>query len=297
MTLTTRSTDPPEGSPPERTPGILETLRAGIPGLSPAEARVARHVMADPVAMMHLSVTEVAEASGSSVGTVVRCCQSLGLRGFQELKLSLARESSAAEQQLLDEIRADDGPAEVTAKVLNETAGALQGAVRTVDAGELGRIADTLIGAGRILFVAVGTSAPLASDISYRLSSIGFPAFFLPDVHAQHVAARMLTADDVCVAISHTGSTIETLSTVRSAVAAGAKTVALTSFARSPLTELVDQLLVAGSRETTYRIEAMTSRIVHLTVLDALFVVMALRHGGTAAAQAAAADVLIEHRI
>jgi DNA-binding MurR/RpiR family transcriptional regulator len=117
---------------------------------------------------------------------------------------------------------------------------------------------------------------------------------FLPDIHAQHVTARMLNHDDVCLAISHTGSTIETLSTVRSA---GASTVALTSVARLPLTELVDQLLVAGSRETSYRIEAMTSRIVHLAVLDPLFVLMALRHEGTAQAQAGTPDVLIEHQI
>lgn len=276
--------------------GILEVMRSEMPGLSPAEQRVARYVLADPLSVMHLSVSELAEASGSSVGTIVRCCQTLGLRGFQALKLALARESNIAQQHLLDEITPDDGPAEITAKVLSETTAALNGA-RTLDTEALGQIADTLVHAGRILFVAIGTSAPLASDISYRLSSIGFPAFFLPDVHAQHVAARMLTPEDVCVAISHTGSTIETLATVRSAVTAGATTVALTSFARSPLTELVDQLLVAGSRETNYRIEAMTSRIVHLTVLDALFVVMALRHEGTARAQAATAEVLIEHRL
>jgi DNA-binding MurR/RpiR family transcriptional regulator len=286
------------GSPSaEGEPGILEVLRSSLQSLSPAERKVADYVLSDPLAVVNMSVTQLAEASQSSVGTVVRCCKSLRLRGYQDLKLSLARQASTSEQYLLDEIRPGDGPAEVTAKVLNESAAALTGAVQAIDTAALGRIASTLLAASRILFVAVGTSAPLASDVSYRLSGIGLPAFFLPDVHTQHMAARMLTPGDACVAISHTGSTVETLAAVRAASEAGAATVALTSFQRSPLTELVSQLLVAGSRETTYRIEAMASRIVHLAVLDALYVVIALRHPGAHDAQDIAASILSEHRI
>lgn len=46
--------------------------------------------------------------------------------------------------------------------------------------------------------------------------------------------------------------------------------VAVTSFFRSPLRTLADISLVAGSRETGFRVGAMTSRLVHYTVLDSL---------------------------
>lgn len=110
----------------------------------------------------------------------------------------------------------------------------------------------------------------LAFDGAYRLTTLGLPAFYVGDVHAQHIQARMLGPGDVLFAVSHTGSTFETLAAVRAARAAAAMIVAVTSFARSPLTELCDHAIVAGSAETRIRVEAVTSRLVHLPVLDAL---------------------------
>ena len=148
-----------------------------------------------------------------------------------------------------------------------------------------------------MLFGAVGTSAPLAQDAAYRLATLGISASFIPDVHHQHVSARMLHPDDVFFAVSHTGSTIETLAAARAARDSGATTIALTSFSTSPLTECVQYALVAGSAETSYRVEAMASRIVHLAVLDALYVTLSLRRVASSSALALTEDVLIEHRI
>ncbi|GAA0823642.1 MurR/RpiR family transcriptional regulator [Streptosporangium amethystogenes subsp. fukuiense] len=276
---------------------VLELIRSSAPDLSPSEQRVARTVLAAPLEVIHRSVTQMAQESGSSVGSVMRFCQSLGLRGFQDLKLRLARESIPAERQLLAEVASGDGPAEVARKVLTGSAVALQDAAQTVDTDRLGAVAELLTGTPRILFIAVGTSAPLAADVAYRLTTIGLPASFPADVHVQHVTSRMLRPGDVCFGISHTGSTTETLASMRAARQSGATTVALTSFASSPLTELVDHLLVAGSRETAYRIESMTSRVVHLVVLDAIFTLIALRSRTSNEALAATADALTDHRI
>lgn len=276
---------------------VLELIRARLPGLSRAERRVAETVLSAPLGVLHMSVTQLAEVSTSSVGSVIRFCQALGLRGYQDLKLRLARQSIPVERQLLDEITPEDESPDVVRKVFSGMAGALDDAAQVVDAAALDRVADLLIGARTILFVAVGTSAPLAADIAYRLTTIGLPAFFPSDVHVQHVTARMLGPGDVCFAISHTGSTTETLASMRAAAGTGANTVALTSFTSSPLTELTETVLVAGSRETAYRIETMTSRIVHLAVLDAFFVLIALRHKNSQDALAATGDVLTEHRI
>lgn len=281
----------------EAHPRIIEDIRMRSTAMSPAEQRVARAVLGEPLHVFEMSVTELATFSQTSVGTVVRFCQRVGLRGFQELKLRLARESIPAREQLLHEVDPADGPREVLTKVLAGTARALDEAGESVDPVVVGRIVDRLVEARRVLFTAVGTSAPLAADISYRFTTIGLPAAFPADVHVQHVTARMLGPADVCFAISHTGSTTETLAVTRAATQAGATTVALTSFLDSPLTGMVDHSLVAGSRETSYRIEAMTSRLVHLAVLDAIYVSIALRHPEPQAALAASDDVLVEHRI
>lgn len=278
--------------------GLAEDIRVRSSALSPAEQRVASAVLTDPAGVFEMSVTELAAASATSVGTVVRFCQRLGLKGFQDLKMRLARETGSAANQLPEEVSAVDGGPEILAKVLTGSARALADAAQSpVEGKALSGVVEALLSARRIVFAAVGTSSPLAADISYRLTTIGLPATFPADVHVQHVTARMLEPEDLLVAISHTGSTTETLAVTRAAAEAGATTAALTSFLDSPLTGLVDHLLVAGSRETCYRIEAMTSRLVHLAVLDALYVAVVLRSPAAQEALRATGDVLVEHRI
>ncbi len=289
-------TDASSGNPAAEV-SIRERLRSVLPALSPAERRVGDAVLRDPLAVIHLSVSELAAIAETSPATVVRLCVSLGLRGYHELKITLATESSSSERQALGEIAPGDDTAQIMAKVMEGTARAVTFAAENIDSAVLDTIVGHVLGARRVLFGAVGTSAPLALDAAYRLNQLGIDASFAPDVHTQRVTARMLRPGDVLFAISHSGSTFETLATARSAQASGATTIALTSFSRSPLTEVVDLSLVAGSEETAYRVEAMVSRVVHLTVLDALFVALTLRSPTSRAHLALTEDVLVEHRL
>jgi RpiR family transcriptional regulator, carbohydrate utilization regulator len=160
--------------------------------------------------------------------------------------------------------------------------------------GVIRRLSVLLVG---VLMVAVGTSAPLAQDAAYRFLTLGVSASAPLDVHTQHVAAGLLGKEDVCLAVSHSGATVETVNTVEAARDAGATTIAITSYAQSPLTQLVDMLLVAGGPEMSFRLEAMASRLAHMTVLDALYVAVALTSQERARVHLdATADVLAKHR-
>jgi RpiR family carbohydrate utilization transcriptional regulator len=73
--------------------------------------------------------------------------------------------------------------------------------------------------------------------------------------------------------------------------------IAVTSFPRSPLVEVASVVLVAATRETTYRVEALASRIAHLVVLDSLWLATALRLGeGALALTRRINDVVSDHR-
>lgn len=81
----------------------------------------------------------------------------------------------------------------------------LEDSLFTVDVREFERAVSVLRWARRVLFVGVGTSAPLAQDAAYRFLTIGVHAEAPPDVHTQHVAARLLGSEDACFAVSHAG--------------------------------------------------------------------------------------------
>ncbi|MEU0938029.1 MurR/RpiR family transcriptional regulator [Embleya sp. NPDC005971] len=287
--------DDPSTTVPADSPPLRELVRRAS-GLSTAEQRVARTVAETPAEVVQMSVSDLAAASQSSVGTVARFCQKLGLRGFHDLKLALARETAPTHRRLAEDVAPGDDAGQIARKVLSGSARALDDAVRAVDAAMVEAVADALLGARRILFAAVGTSAPLAADAAYRLTTLGLDAVFPGDTHLQHVSARTLRPGDVCFAISHTGATRETIAAVRTARTVGASTAVLTSFAGAPIADAADLVLVAGSSETAYRVEAMSSRLVHLALLDALYVTVALRHAPARDALAATEDLLTEHR-
>lgn len=284
----------PEPGPAEG--GLVPRIRSLLPSLIPSDAKVARVVLEDPQKVVHLSVGDVAAVAGTSASTVVRCCQRLGFRGFQHLKIALALDGAPA-RGLTHRKAAQDSPREILGEVLISAAQVLEDSLFTVDVREFERAVSVLRRARRVLFVGVGTSAPLAQDAAYRFLTIGVRAEAPPDVHTQHVAARLLGSEDACFAVSHTGATRETMASVKAARDAGATTVAVTSFSRSPITEFTQVVLVAGGPETSFRLEAMTSRISHLSVLDALFVAVAAGTRERAnVALDATADVLSQHR-
>jgi RpiR family carbohydrate utilization transcriptional regulator len=288
--MSARKTMPAAGTATARIQSLLPSLRA-------SDASVAKLILDDPLAIVHMTVSDAAAASKTSPSTVVRCCQALGFRGFHELKLTLAKEMAPGRLTMPGSIDEQDTPETILAKALTADMAALERALATVDTESFETTLLLLAEADRILLVGVGTSTPLAQDAAYRFLTIGLKAEAPTDVHVQHVTARLLAAGDVCFAISHTGSTRETVAAVEAAKSAGASIVALTSFARSPLTVLADVALVAGGAETAFRLEAMSSRIAHLAVIDALYIGLSLRdREGSVGALDKVSDVISEHR-
>lgn len=272
------SPDPPIGDPQAvASRPVLGRIRAQMPSLKPGEAKVAAVLLERPADVVYRSVTEVAEAAGVSTATVVRCAQVLEFRGFHDLKLALNRELGEVDRPRAQEGDGDNDRGSLLARVTALGAQTVSQAAVLIDPSAFERAAELLDEADHILVSGVGTSAPLAHDAGYRLSTIGLRSVAPADAHVQHVAAAALTERDVCLVISHTGSTRETLTVADAAVRAGASTIAVTSFLRSPLTEVATVALVAGTREVFFGLEAMASRLAHMAVLDALMVAVAGR--------------------
>ena len=196
--------------------GAIPHIRSQIPALTPSDARVAQLILDDPMGVIDLSTSELAGRARVSASTVVRCCQRMGFDGFVHLRLALARE---VRTDVLhhEGIADDDSEPTILAKVFAAAARTLTEGSSAIDPIAFTRAVAEIHAARRVLFVGVGTSAPIAQDAAYRFATIGIVSEAPPDVHVQHVGARLLRAGDVCLAISHTGATRETVATVRAA--------------------------------------------------------------------------------
>lgn len=278
------------------TNGVLPRVRGRVRSLPGAEQLVARFFEEHPAEAVRLPIKHLAARIGVSSATIVRCCRSLGFEGLRDLKLSLAAETIAPLEVIHEDIQHDDDVASIVRKVLRSDVQAIADTLAVLDTGAIDRAVSALLAATRIECYGVGSSLPVAVDAFYRFLRIGLPATVVTDTHMQAVSAAQLPAGAVAFAISHTGRTRETLTTVEKAKQAGATTILLTSHARTPLGRLADIEIVTAARETAFRTEAMASRIAHLSVVDALYVAVATRRFDVALAAMKSANATIAER-
>ncbi|WP_053382832.1 MurR/RpiR family transcriptional regulator [Leucobacter celer] len=238
----------------------LALIRAYASTLGHSEGSVARAILEHPAEVPQWSTLELAAAAGTSTATVIRACQRLGFRGFQHLRLELAREGAAAPGS------AGDG----VDQVFESARAALLVARDAIDRPALAAAADLLAAAGRVVCTANGFSAPPLQDAAMRLTTIGRPVEAPIDILAQQFAAHSLMPGDVCLALSHSGANAHTLSTVRAARKRGASVIALCSYARAPLPDLADITLATGAVGPQHTVDPFFSRLGHSVLLQAL---------------------------
>lgn len=256
--------------------GIVTRLELAMPGLSPVWARIAQAILGAPEQIVQMSITELAERAQASEGSVSSLCKHLGLRGYQELKLALARDLVSPVSQIHEDLDPADSPLEVFNKVFASDIQALQDTLRIVDEQMISRAAQLIRSASRVEFYGIGSAAPVAIDAHYRMLRIGIPCVVNTDSHVQAVSASLTGPGVTTITISHSGATMETLAATRLAREAGASTIVITNYGKNPIQEYADVVLHTAARETSFRTEAMTSRIAELAIVDALTAVVAL---------------------
>lgn len=289
--------EPGEGNP-------LVRIRSLLPGLAKAEQRVAQVVLSDPESVSRRSITEVAERAGTSETTVTRFCKAIGVHGYPDLRIALASEVARSESRehayrdLGADIALDDALDKVVGKVAYSDARAVEETAEQVDVATLQRVVDAVSLARRVDVYGVGASAFVASDLQQKLHRIGLTCFAWNDTHIMLTSAAVLRPGDVAIAISHTGSTVDTVEALQEAAKAGATTVAMTNFPRSALARAADHVVTTAARETTFRSGAMSSRIAQLTLIDCLFIGVAQRNLDTAdAALSSTRDAVEGHHL
>ena len=260
--------------------------------LQPSERRVADLIVDEPDAVIELTAQQIADRVGVGRSTVVRACQTFGYRGYPQLRVALAAERGSRTVAP----SAQDGALGGIRSAIDRIADDLRAVTSLLEADAVSEAVDAVVGARRLLVVASGLSAPVATDLAMRLTAVGRPAETLGDPIGQQIAARHLAAADVCIVISGSGANEASLRAASAARAAGARVIALTSFSASPLTERADLSLVLASGGSFRDELEHTSRIAHAVFAEAFVdAVAAARADDSALARSRVLEILSDN--
>jgi glucokinase len=255
---------------------ILGQIRRVRPNLSPAERRVADHVLAHPRSVLNDPVAEIARASQVSQPTVIRFCRSLGCEGLSDFKLRLASGLTGTVPVTHTQVTRDDSVLELGTKVLGNTASSILQVRDHLNRDSIDRAIALLARAGRIDCFAVGYYGAVAQDAQYKFLRLGVPSGAYIDPRVQALAAQVLGAGDVAFIVSPSGRKDELLAVADAARERGASVVAITA-SQTPLARKADVALIVDHAEDVDLHLPMVSRVLHLLMVDIVAVGIAMQ--------------------
>jgi len=228
-----------------------------------------------------MPIRVLAQACDVSEPTVVRFSLSMGFDGFKAFKLAFAKSLATGIPYLHLDVNQADSVRDVLPKVFDRTIAALMEARNTANTAAFEAAVQLLSGAKRIECYGLGYSGALAIDAQLKFFRFGIPTTVFCDAHLQAQSASLLNKDCVVVAFSRSGRTRDMIRSVQLAKNAGAKVIVLCA-SNAPLADLADVHLSIDVEEDPDIYTPMTSRLAHLTYIDALAVAVTLVRGPAA---------------
>ncbi|GEK59055.1 MurR/RpiR family transcriptional regulator [Marinococcus halophilus] len=251
---------------------VRQRIQSLYNSFSDKEKQIADYMLQNPETIVHSTINQVADQLSLADATVFRFCKRLGFKGYQAMKIALASDIIEPIEDIHETIQESDTEVEVMAKVFQSNKNALTYTQEVLDETTVRQAVEYLLEASELHFYGSGGSGVTAQDGQHKFMRTGLPSHAYTDAHWQVMAASQLKPNDVAIVISHSGANEDVLEAMDVAKEQGARIIAITSYAKTPISQKADLTLQTISRETEYRSEALASRLAELSLLDGLYV-------------------------
>ncbi len=255
---------------------LLDDIRLALPKLKRAESLVAQDVLSAPRAWLTDPIMQIAARCHVSTPTVMRFCRSMGFKGLADFKLRLGTGLSGSTQVTHSEVQSTDPASERIAKIFNNSISALVGLRDRLQPDAFDRAVSRLAASRRIEIFGIGSAAMAAEEAQHKLGRLGLFAVARTDAQLQSLTSVFLTAEDVLLVMSNSGTLAPINDAVARARKAGATIVALCP-QRSELARLADVVLPVDHPEDVHALVPMVSRLMQTVIIDVLVTDLALK--------------------
>lgn len=259
---------------------LLTLMQSDIVRFSKSDKKLSAIILAEPTAVIHQSIALLAKNANVSEPTVNRFCHKLGCDGYPDFKLKLAQEISSNGQLFVENLTQDDDSSMVIQKIMASIQGSIKSLAKSINPKALDDSAIAIAACKSVNFFGMGASSSVALDAQHKFFRFGMPVSAHTDFINQRMMCSMLDDDDVAVFISYTGRTEAMVTNAQIARERGAKLIGITSN-DSVLSTHCNIVLNAVTAEDTDLFTPMTSRIIHLAVIDMLATTVAIKLGTT----------------
>lgn len=255
---------------------LLFLLESKLDSLPESELKIAKYILKEKKNVIHQKVTEIAKETGASSSAVVRLCKTLGIPGFHEMKIMLARDVFVGTNDATAGIPAPQALSKFDdAHLLHQTSSSsiesLKDLSSLISMEELHRAVDYLESATFIHSFGIGLSSGIAFDFAHKMQRLGLLCGYYQETQMQMISASNMKSGMVGVIISHSGNTTEMVKAAKNLRDNGVKVLTITGNKHGDIAFLSDVVLLGPLSEPLKRQGASSSRIAQLVIIDMLF--------------------------
>ncbi|MDU4911768.1 MurR/RpiR family transcriptional regulator [Clostridium baratii] len=253
--------------------GILSDLEKPSFKVTKSDKLLIEYIKLDLDNFIYKSISEIAKESGIGEATITRFSKKAGFNGFQDFKVTLAKELSIKKQKsvISSHVSRHERTKETANKLLSSTINVLTSTVNNINEDSILQCKEFILNAKKIYFVGIGYSGITAVDSNYKFMRIGLNTCPLTDSHTMIMMSSIMERGDLLIAISHSGSTKEILKTVEQAKQNKVKVISLTENTDNKLKELADIKLTYVSTETIFETGSISSKLSQIFMLDLIY--------------------------
>jgi RpiR family carbohydrate utilization transcriptional regulator len=254
---------------------FIRYLQANYSNLRKSEKIIADYLQLHAQERLDLSITELAKRLKVSETTVSRFCKVIGLRGYQDLKLSMAASLSTVEEfkNIPPTIHEGDSTPEIGRKLSDSLSGSIAKTQQSLNVEDMNNAIDAIARASQIYLYGIGGSAVIAQATHHLFTKAGLNCVIYTDGYMQTVSASMIKPKMVALGVSNTGITKHVVDALRIAGRNGAMTIAITSDCQSALAR-VSKICLATPVEymdTPLYGGAIDAKVCQLYLVDLLY--------------------------
>lgn len=205
---------------------IIELIQLEYLNFSDKEQKIAKYILKNSSSIHNMNISIFAKNCNVSTATVTRFCKKINLKSFANLKINLSKISN------FNEIPNKNDP---LSKVYSFYKEIIESTNRIVNINEIKLLYEKIKAAKRIFIYGLGSSGLTGTELMLRLIRMGFHCQSITDSHLMIINSSILEKNDLVIALSVSGETLDILNAVKLSKNNGSYVICITSFPNSSL--------------------------------------------------------------
>ncbi len=240
-----------------------------------SEISLAQHILKDPEAILDLSIQQLSNLTFCSPATIVRFTHKLGVGGYGDFKIQLAKELQYNNKQRVD-VNYPFGKNDSLKSVIKSLATLYQetidDTINLIDYPTIQKVCDRLMAVENIFVIGEGNSLTAALEFQHKMARIGKNIHVRPISGEDTFMLNVVKKGDVVILISYSGETAHIITMANILKTRNIEMIAITSIGENQLSKLAGSVINVASREKIFdKIAPFASKTSISFVLDILF--------------------------